>query len=162
MRSLVKNNIAYLPGTFLTLCLACAFPVKMTAQTSDSIRTKEIDEVVVKAKMQHTNAMSSTYIPTLKQRQSAQNAIDLLQQLALPQININLMDNVVTTTSGQSVAIYINYIPASAEEMEGILTSDVRRVEYLDFPADPRFQGNEHVVNFIVQKYEYGGYTKPL
>ena len=115
---------------------------------------------MVKAKMQHTNAMSSTYIPTMKQRQSAQNAIDLLQQLALPQININLMDNAVTTTSGQSVAIYINYIPASAEEMEGILTSDVRRVEYLDFPADPRFQGSEHVVNFIVQKYEYGGYTK--
>ena len=101
---------------------------------------KEIDEVVVKAKMQHTNAMSSTYIPTMKQRQSAQNAIDLLQQLALPQININLMDNAVTTTSGQSVTIYINYIPASAEEMEGILTSDVRRVEYLDFPADPRFR----------------------
>ena len=111
--------------------------------------------------MQHTNAMSSTYIPTMKQRQSAQNAIDLLQQLALPQININLMDNAVTTTSGQSVAIYINYIPASAEEMEGILTSDVRRVEYLDFPRRSAFfRGSEHVVNFIVQKYEYGGYTK--
>lgn len=160
MKDFVKNDIAYLPGAFLSLWLVCTFPVKMTAQTSDSIRTKEIDEVVVKAKMQHTNAMSSTYIPTMKQRQSAQNAIDLLQQLALPQININLMDNAVTTTSGQSVAIYINYIPASAEEMEGILTSDVRRVEYLDFPADPRFQGSEHVVNFIVQKYEYGGYTK--
>ena len=69
-----------------------------------------------------------------------------------------MMDNTVTTPSGQSVAIYINYILASAEEMEGISTSDVRRVEYLDFPSDPRFQGNEHVVNFIVQKYESGGY----
>ncbi len=110
--------------------------------------------------MHRTDASSSTYIPTVKQRTSAQNAIDLLKQLAIPQISINLMDNSVTTPSGQNVAIYINYIPASEEEMEGLSTSDVRRVEYLDFPTDPRFQGNEHVVNFIVQKYEYGGYTK--
>lgn len=116
--------------------------------------------MVVKAQMHRTDASSSTYIPTVKQRTSAQNAIDLLKQLAIPQISINLMDNSVTTPSGQNVAIYINYIPASEEEMEGLSTSDVRRVEYLDFPTDPRFQGNEHVVNFIVQKYEYGGYTK--
>lgn len=122
--------------------------------------TREIDEVVVKAQMHHTGALSSTYIPTVNQKTSAQDAIDLLRQLAIPQISINLMDNAVTTPSGQSVAIYINYIPASLEEMEGIQTSDVRKVEYLDFPTDPRFHGDEHVVNFIVQKYEYGGYTK--
>lgn len=129
-------------------------------ETSDSLSTVEMNEVIVKAQMHRTDATSSTFTPTVKQKSSAQNAIDLLKQLAIPQISINLMDNTVTTPSGQSVAIYINYIPASAEEMEGISTADVRRVEYLDFPADPRFQGNEHVVNFIVQKYEYGGYTK--
>lgn len=129
-------------------------------ETSDSLSTVEMNEVIVKAQMHRTDATSSTFTPTVKQKSSAQNAIDLLKQLAIPQISINLMDNTVTTPSGQSVAIYINYIPASTEEMEGISTADVRRVEYLDFPADPRFQGNEHVVNFIVQKYEYGGYTK--
>lgn len=70
------------------------------------------------------------------------------------------MDNAVTTLSGQNVAIYINYLPASSQEIEGLLTADVRRVEYLDFPTDPRFNGSEHVVNFIMQRYEYGGYTK--
>lgn len=50
MKDFVKNDIAYLPGAFLSLWLVCTFPVKMTAQTSDSIRTKEIDEVVVKAR----------------------------------------------------------------------------------------------------------------
>lgn len=129
-------------------------------ETSDSLSTVEMNEVIVKAQMHRTNATSSTFTPTVKQKSSAQNAIDLLKQLAIPQISINLMDNTVTTPSGQNVATYINYIPASTEEMEGISTADVRRVEYLDFPADPRFQGNEHVVNFIVQKYEYGGYTK--
>ena len=136
-----------------------SIPLSIT-ETSDSLSTVEMNEVIVKAQMHRTDASSSTFTPTVKQKSSAQNAIDLLKQLAIPQISINLMDNTITTPSGQSVAIYINYIPASAEEMEGISTADVRRVEYLDFPADPRFQGNEHVVNFIVQKYEYGGYTK--
>lgn len=90
--------------------------------------------------MQHTDASSSTYTPTTRQKTSAQNAIDLLRQLAIPQININLVDNAVTTPSGQNVAVYINYIPASAEEIEGLLTSDVRRVEYLDFPQTHAFR----------------------
>ena len=126
----------------------------------DSIKTQELNEVVVEAQMQQTSATSSTYIPNKKQKSSAQNAVDLLQQLAIPQITINLVDNAVTTISGQNVAIYINYLPASSQEIEGLLSADVRRVEYLDFPTDPRFNGSEHVVNFIMQRYEYGGYTK--
>ncbi len=138
------------------------FPLGAKCQELDSIASEKLPEIVVKAQMQHTDASSSTYTPTTRQKTSAQNAIDLLRQLAIPQININLVDNAVTTPSGQNVAVYINYIPASAEEIEGLLTSDVRRVEYLDFPTAPRFQGNEHVVNFIMQQYEYGGYTKAL
>lgn len=128
----------------------------------DSVKTQELNEVVVEAIMQNTNATSSSFIPNAKQKSSAQNAIDLLRQLAIPQININLVDNAVTTQGGQNVSIYINYIPASSEEIEGLRTADVRRVEYLDFPTDPRFQGSEHVINFIMQKYEYGGYTKAM
>lgn len=153
------SKLPFLIRVFLC-CFVGICPLKVISQTRDTISTVKIKEVVVKAQMHRTDASSSTYIPTVKQRTSAQNAIDLLKQLAIPQISINLMDNSVTTPSGQNVAIYINYIPASEEEMEGLSTSDVRRVEYLDFPTDPRFQGNEHVVNFIVQKYEYGGYTK--
>ena len=147
-------------GTILFIALASSIFAFGQTEKKDSIEAKELNEVIVEAQMQRTGASTSTYIPNGKQKSSAQNAIDLLRQLAIPQININLVDNAVTTPSGQNVAVYINYIPASAEEIEGIRTVDVRRVEYLDFPTDPRFQGNEHVVNFIMQKYEYGGYTK--
>lgn len=152
----------YWKGLAFTLLFMCISTINGICQTPDSISAVELDVVVVTANMQRTNATTSTYTPTTRQKSSAQNAIDLLRQLAIPQININLVDNAVTTPSGQNVAVYINYIPASAEEIEGIMTSDVRRVEYLDFPTDPRFQGNEHVVNFIMQKYEYGGYTKAM
>ena len=141
-------------------CATIAIATVAQTETPDSIEAKELDEVVVEAQNQRTDAKLSTYTPTGKQKSSAQNAIDLLRQLAIPQININLVDNAVTTQTGQNVAIFINYLPASAEEIEGLFTADVRRVEYLDFPTDPRFQGNEHVVNFIMQKYAFGGYTK--
>lgn len=105
------------------MCLIGIFPAKGVSQTLDSLSTIEMKEVVVKARMHRTDASSSIFTPTARQKTSAQNAIDLLKQLAIPQININLMDNTVTTPSGQGVDIYINYIPASAEEMEGISTS---------------------------------------
>ena len=37
---------------------------------------------------------------------------------------------------------------------------NVKRVEYLEFPADSRFGGKPFVVNFIMTRYEYGGYFK--
>ncbi|WP_211833678.1 hypothetical protein, partial [Porphyromonas levii] len=126
----------------------------------DSLKTEKLPEVVVEGQMQKTSAQSSVITPTMRQKDSAQNAIDLLRMIAMPQININLMSNAITTQTGAGVALFINYIPASKEDIEGLLTTDVRRVEYLDYPADSRFQGREHVINFIAHKYEYGGYTK--
>ncbi len=110
--------------------------------------------------MQRTSSAKSTYTPTGKQKNAAQNAVDLLRQMAIPQIRINPIDETVTDNVGGNVAIYINFLEASKEEMEGLRTADVRRVEYLEFPTDPRFRGAERVINIIVQEYAYGGYTK--
>lgn len=144
----------------ISLGFQCMGSISLFAQETDSLKNEVLPDVVIQAKMQETSAKSSLFTPTVKQKSSAQNAIDLLQQIAIPQISINLKDNSVSTLTGGSVALFINYIPASKEDIEGLLTTDVRRVEYLDFPMDPRFHGSEHIVNFIVHTYEYGGYTK--
>ena len=129
-------------------------------EPTDSVKTQELKEVVVQAQMQRTSSAKSTYTPSGKQKNAAQNAVDLLRQMAIPQIRINPIDETVTDNVGGSVAIYINFLEASKEEMEGLRTADVRRVEYLEFPTDPRFRGAERVINIIVQEYAYGGYTK--
>lgn len=102
----------------------------------------------------------SVYRPTQRQKNASQTAVDLLRNLAIPQITINLVDESVTTLTGGEIAIFINGVPASEEDLIGIRTNDVKVIEYIDFPSDPRFKGNKHVINFIMQKYEYGGYTK--
>ena len=129
-------------------------------EQADTLKTQELNEVVVQAHMQRTSSAKSTYTPSGKQKNAAQNAVDLLRQMAIPQIRINPIDETVTDNVGGSVAIYINFLEASKEEMEGLRTADVRRVEYLEFPTDPRFRGAERVINIIVQEYAYGGYTK--
>lgn len=64
------------------------------------------------------------------------------------------------TTDGRSVAIFIDYVRASDEELKGLRTGDVQKVEFSYAPSDPRFMGELNVVNFILHQYTYGGYTK--
>lgn len=132
-----------------------------TAQTTanDTVKTQQLNEVTVEARNQQLGAEVSTYIPTSKQKNGAQTATDLLNRMAIPQLRISPEDE-ITDLAGKSVDIFIDYIPASKEDLEGMRMQDVKKVEYYDFPTDPRFQGKAHVVNFVMQKYEYGGYVK--
>lgn len=102
----------------------------------------------------------SIFRPTQRQKNASQNAVDLLRMMAIPQIQVNPVSDAVTDNAGLAVAIFINYLPASNEELEGLRTLDVNRVEYLEYPLDPRFRGAQRAINIIVQEYEYGGYTK--
>lgn len=130
-------------------------------EPADSIQTQELNEVVVQGQMQRTSATVSTYIPTSKQKTASQTGTDLLNRMGIPQLRLTLGDNAaVQTVSGQSVDIFIDFQPASSADLAGMRMTDVKKVEYYDYPEDPRFQGKAHVVNFIMQKYEYGGYVK--
>lgn len=146
---------------YLAVCLLCG-SAYMSAQTEipDSVLYHKLDEVVVEAQLQSTGTSSTIYVPTKTQKNAAQNAIELLKIMAMPQIKINPIDDAVTDNFGGNVSIFIDYIQASKEEMDGLRTADVRKVEYLEFPTDPRFRGAQRVVNIIMRRYTYGGYTK--
>lgn len=128
-------------------------------ETPDSIKAQELEEVVVEGRNQRLGAEVSTYIPTSKQRNASQTAADLLNRMAIPQIKISA-NNDITDLAGKSVDVFIDFLPATKEDLQGMRMQDVKKVEYYDFPSDPRFQGKAHVVNFVMQKYEYGGYVK--
>ncbi len=141
-------------------CATLTIAAMAQTETPDSIKTQNLDEIVVEAQMQRTSPTSTTFIPTVKQKNASQNAVDLLRQMAMPQIQINPVSEAITDNAGGEVAIFINFLEASKEEMEGLRTPDVKKVEYLEFPTDPRFRGAQRVINIIVQEYAYGGYTK--
>ncbi len=127
---------------------------------STEMKSKELNEIVVTAKNQYTTKDKTVYIPTKRDKKASGSGTALLQQMAIPQIYVSPSDNTISTSAGEGVATFIDYLPATENDLANIRTMDVLRVEVLDFPKDPRFGGAKHVVNFIMVKYEYGGYTK--
>lgn len=144
---------------YSVICVMVASTIMAQTELPDSVKTRELEEVVVEGRNQRLGAEVSTYIPTSKQRNASQTAADLLNRMAIPQIKISANDD-ITDLAGKSVDVFIDFLPASKEDLQGMRMQDVKKVEYYDFPSDPRFQGKAHVVNFVMQKYEYGGYVK--
>lgn len=147
---------------FVCILIMCSAYFVAEAQNTDTdtVREKQLNEVVVEGQMQNVKAGVATYYPGRNEKKSAQDAIDLLSQMGIPQINVNPVSNSVRTLNGQPVAIYIDMQPASKAQMDALRPEDVKNVEYLVFPTDPRYQHNPYVVNFTLRKYEIGGYAK--
>ncbi|MDE6575664.1 MAG: outer membrane beta-barrel family protein [Muribaculaceae bacterium] len=144
----------------LNIPLFFAASAQQSAADADSICTEELSELVVDARMQNTSAKVSVYIPEARQKNMADNGITLLNLMSIPQLSVDPVSNVVKTAAGKPVAVFIDYVEASPQDICGLNPGDVKRVEYYHSPSDPRFSGQKHVINFIMQKYEWGGYTK--
>ncbi len=145
---------------FLLLALfATALPMAAQVEKKDSLSTVRLKEVVVDADQQTIKAAISTYYPTPKQKNASQSGIDLLNRMAIPQLALGNGSS-VKTIANQPVTVFVDGLPATADDLQNMRTADVKRVDYLDYPSDPRFLGNAHVVNFIMRRYEYGGYVK--
>ncbi len=124
------------------------------------IYAKNLQNVVTISDSRYVESDHTVYLPSAREKKAAQDGTQLLQFMAIPSININPVKNDVTTLSGKKVETFIDYVKASAEELSTLRPEDVKKVEVWDYPTDPRFEGVEHAVNFIMIKYEYGGYTK--
>lgn len=144
-----------LPALLITACGAQA-----QNAVPDSVMSKNLGEVVVEAQMQHTGAGATTYYPDKNVKRTAQNALDLINRMAIPQISVNPVSGSVETPGGENIAIYIDMEPATDEEKEALRAEDVKKVEYLIYPTDPRFNHEKYVINIALKHYDYGGYAK--
>lgn len=130
------------------------------AAETDTITVHELDEVAVTANNRRTEPTKTVYIPGNMQRAAASDGISLLARMSIPQLEVNPLSGTVKTVDNQGVSLFINSHAASKEEVAGLDPANVLRVEYFDFPTDPRFLRAQHVVNFITKDIQFGGYTK--
>lgn len=121
------------------------------------VNLKNVD---VKADRQYLEADKAVFVPSRREKNSSTDAVSLLMRMALPTVTVNPIDNSISGIGGEGVATFIDFQPADRKELAALRPQDVKRVEVYEFPADPRFEGARHVVNFIMVKYEYGGYSK--
>ncbi len=127
--------------------------------STDTLQSVQLKEITVEEAPMAQELTKSVYTPTRQQRNASTDGVSLLYAMAVPRLDINPVEGSVSL-GGAPVAFFIDGVPASAADITDMNTRDVRRVEILDYPSDPRFRNENHVVNFIMQKYEYGGYTK--
>ena len=129
-------------------------------ESPDSVKTQELDEVVVEAHTQRVIDRGVAYTPTKRIKKTATDATRLLELMNIPQLNITPGTMSVKTYAGKDVAIFIDFNEATDEDLQGLRPEDVLHVEVLQYPEDPRFGGQANVINFVMRKYEWGGYTK--
>lgn len=148
------------PFIISIFCVIIATAAMAQTEHSDSIKTHELDEVVVEARTQRVIDRGVAYIPTNKIKKTATDATRLLELMNIPQLNITPGTMSVKTSTGKDVAMFIDFKEATDEDLQGLRPEDVLRVEVLQYPQDARFGGQANVINFVMRKYEWGGYTK--
>lgn len=144
---------AYFCGSLYGLSRTTAPELKDTV-------ANRLNEVVIEGKSELMTDQGLRYTPDRKQKSAAMTGADLINRMGIPQLSVNMATESISSTDGGQIAIFINKVPASNEELRAMRPEDVKYIEVLDNPSDPKFMGQRRVVNFVMLQYQYGGYIK--
>ena len=95
-------------------------------------------------------------IPSSLQRKASSNGLLLLQNLSLPRIEINSINNSIEMTTGGIVELQINGVKAKLPEVKSLRPDDIAKVEYHDNPG-LRYGNVGAVINIILKQRNSGG-----
>lgn len=124
-------------------------------QLSENSHT--LDEVTISAERVVTRIDRQIVLPSPTQIQASNTGYELLNRLMLPGIQVNEMQNSISSLYGGSVQVRINDVKVSTAEILALRPHEVVRIEYIDNPgiryAD---EGVSAVINFIVKRQSSG------
>ena len=96
--------------------------------------TLQLDEVMVSANLQKKADRWVFYPSDVIKRQST-DAYDVLQRMALPDLQFDLMNRTLSSQKGGALQIRINGVPSNQSDLAALQPQDIARVEYIDNPG---------------------------
>lgn len=135
-------------------CLLVAAP-NANAQT-DSIRTEQLQEIVVTADGQIETADKTLLLPTQLEKKHAANGFNLLYMMQVPDLEVSARTRSITTHNGGEVVLCINGMEALAEDVASLSAKNIRTIEYIRTPSG-KYAGKPGLLNFVTVKMNYGG-----
>lgn len=145
----MKNFIAFLSIASIALS---AFAQDTP---TDTVFSKELNEIVIEAPKVITKADMDVYVPSQTAVKYAANGLQLLKNLMIPTMVVNEFMGTVTD-AGQNVQIRINGRVATIDQVKALLPGTIKRVEYIDNPG-LRYGDASTVVNIIAVNPALGG-----
>ena len=121
--------------------------------------TEHIGEVVVEGSLHRTRQDRDVYLPNQRQRNAANSGIALLDNLMIPQLDVNRITGDIKSQTNKVITLCIDERIVDKAEIEQIRPKDVLRVEYIDMPSG-KFADKELVINYVMRHYDYGGYVE--
>ena len=153
-------------GEFVLKCSYIGYePIGMSLAINGNINlgtiemneaSTELGEVVVEGDAVIQKVDRQILLPNKEQLGASSDGMSLLQNLQIPRIVVNPVENSVKTLANQEVQLRINGIEASSSEVMAINPKDVIRIEYHDQPG-VRYNGAAAVINYIVKHRDTGG-----
>lgn len=127
---------------------------KTTDKEIDILKTKEIQEVLIKAQKRKQFSDHANYTFDKESLEKARHSKDLLT--TLPELQLDPISNTVISIKGGKVLFLINGVEASDNQVKSIAPTNVIRVEYFDIPPARYSQRADIVVNVITKNPEVG------
>lgn len=128
------------------------------AVADDSIPSRKLDEVTVVAERGWIENGVINVIPTKKEKRLSNSPASLIDAMNLTFVKEK--DDKIVSLTGEDVRIFINGEPVDNIDIKAFWPKNVRRVQYMENPADPNYQGARIAINFVMDKYEYGGVSR--
>lgn len=123
-------------------------------------KARKLNEAQVSAKSAVIEKEKVTFFPTKRQKNVSNGGYNLLFHMPIAMLRVDPLSKSVTTNLGDGVAMFVNGVKATQTDIQNIRSKDVKAVEYLEQPGDPCFDNARYAVNFVVEQYDHGGYTK--
>lgn len=140
--------------TIFFLCSAFIFSQEKKHDTADAGTTKEIQEVILKSQRKKQFADKAVYTFDKEALARARYAKDLLS--TLPELQLNPVENTITSTKGGTTLFLINGIEATDMQIRSVAPGEVVKVEYYDIPPARWATRADTVVNILTRSTETG------